>query len=394
LNLVFLYAGEILPERGGVQRVSSVLADYFEAKGINVFYLSLAKNELSSSSSSRQYFFPSSNNIEKNTLFLHTFLKTKEIDILINQSGISPEVSAYAYKAREINVKVISVVHNSILTGIKNFSSLYKTKAQKLNLDWLLPIADKKIVNKFLLFLYKIKYKKHYSGLCMKSDIVILLSGKFREELNYITGDRGNYSNILSIPNPISFIPEVVNLRNKKKELLYVGRIDTLYKRVDLLLEIWNKVYARFPDWELKIVGGGGEMEDVIKMAESLRLQRVSFEGFQNPISYYRDASIFCMTSSSESFGMVLLEAMQYSVVPIAFNSYVSVTDIIDDGENGILIKPFNCESYIKELISLMSEKSRCDIIAEKAQEKSMQFSIEKVGSVWVSVFENLMLSK
>jgi glycosyltransferase involved in cell wall biosynthesis len=228
----------------------------------------------------------------------------------------------------------------------------------------------------------------------MKSDIVILLSGKFREELNYITGDRGNYSNILSIPNPVSFIPEVVNLRNKKKELLYVGRIDTLYKRVDLLLEIWNKVYARFPDWELKIVGGGGEMEDVIKMAESLRLQRVSFEGFQNPISYYRDASIFCMTSSSESFGMVLLEAMQYSVVPIAFNSYVSVTDIIDDGENGILIKPFNCESYIKELISLMSEKSRCDIIAEKAQEKSMQFSIEKVGSVWVSVFENLMLSK
>jgi glycosyltransferase involved in cell wall biosynthesis len=46
-------------------------------------------------------------------------------------------------------------------------------------------------------------------------------------------------------------------LKNKKNELLFVGRVDCLYKQVDLLLVIWSKLHIDFPDWELKIVGGG-----------------------------------------------------------------------------------------------------------------------------------------
>lgn len=393
MNIVFLYAGEILPERGGVQRVTHVLSDYIESKGLNVYYLSLAKKGGSLVLSPRQYFLPYTTNIEKNYFFYINFLKTKNISVVINQSGISPEISALAYEASKINVKVISVINNSILTGIKNFSSLYKTKAEKLKLSWLLPLTDIKTINRFLLFLYKLKYQKHYKVLCEKSDKVILLSEQFREELNYITGNR-NYNNILSISNPVSFSPEIVDLRNKKNELLFVGRIDTLHKRVDLLLEIWNKLNVQFPDWQLKIVGGGDEMDKVVNLSKKLGLQRVFFEGFQNPTAYYRDASIFCMTSSTESFGMVLLEAMQYGTVPFAFNSYLSVTDIIDHEQNGILIPPFDCDKYAEELSSLMRDKFRRERISEMAQIKAKKFSIEKIGDIWLNLFEELYLKR
>lgn len=63
------------------------------------------------------------------------------------------------------------------------------------------------------------------------------------------------------------------------------------------------------PDWHLDIVGDGPDAAALKELAERLRLSNVSFEGFRNPAPYYRRASIFCMTSTFEGFGLVLPEA-------------------------------------------------------------------------------------
>lgn len=62
-------------------------------------------------------------------------------------------------------------------------------------------------------------------------------------------------------------------------------------------------------------------------------MERVVFTGWQDPESFYRDASILCLTSDFEGWGMVLTEAMTFGAVPVAFNSYAAITDIIDDGK-------------------------------------------------------------
>ena len=46
----------------------------------------------------------------------------------------------------------------------------------------------------------------------------------------------------------------------KKNELLFVGRVNITQKRVDILLEIWHKIFLNFPDWELNIVGDGEDL--------------------------------------------------------------------------------------------------------------------------------------
>lgn len=392
MNIVFLYAGEIIPERGGVQRVTSVLADYFEKSNIEVYYLSLSMSNDYKGLSSRQYFFPPHYDLIERKRYLENFLIENQIDILINQSGISPDVSELAYHAKKLNVKLISVIHNSILTGVLNFSSLYKTKAQKFKFSWLLPLTDCFYVKKILLFLYKYKYKSHYQQLVNNSDKVILLSDKFKWELEFIT-NKVRLGNIMSISNPLSFKNAKINLEDKKNELLFVGRIDTVYKRVDLLLEVWSKLYNKFPSWKLRIVGSGPEIDFVKDLSTKLGLERVYFEGFQNPEEYYRNASILCMTSSSESFGMVLIEAMQYGTVPFSFDSYLSVFDIIDDNVNGKLIPSFNCDEYANQLSVLMNKKDLRHDFAHNSKEKSNHFSIETIGSNWLNLFEDILSS-
>ena len=47
---------------------------------------------------------------------------------------------------------------------------------------------------------------------------------------------------------------------------------------------------------------------------------------------------------------MVLTEAMTFGAVPVAFNSYAAITDIIDDGKNGLLVPPFSHKEFARKL--------------------------------------------
>lgn len=388
MKVLFVYPNEILPERGGVQRVTSVLADYLEANGVSVLYLSLERTSSDESISPRQFYLPFQKDIGDNHSFFLEFLKDNNISFVINQAGIHPGMSRLVYAAKDLNIKVISVVNNSIMSGINNFSSLYKRKARRYGLEFLLPLANIPVINIFLRYLYKAKYHKHYKELCERSDRVVILSDSYRDELGFMLGHVPNDS-VITIPNPLAFPFKEVDLSEKKNELLFVGRVDCAYKQVDVLLEIWKILYKRFPEWELKIVGGDGQ-GDLAILADKLELKNISFEGFQDPTRYYSSASIFCLTSSSESFGMVLIEAMRFGVVPFAFSSYDAVHDIIDSPGVGVLIEPFNRRQYADELAKLISDRDRREQMAVSALHKSNSYSVDAIGYKWSTLFIEL----
>ena len=80
---------------------------------------------------------------------------------------------------------------------------------------------------------------------------------------------------------------------------------------------------------------------------------------------------------------MVLTEAMQCGTVPIAFNSFASVSDIIEDGRNGILVKPFSIRHYVKELRRLMDNPDLLNRMAANAKQDIEKYSVEKVVDCW-----------
>ena len=86
---------------------------------------------------------------------------------------------------------------------------------------------------------------------------------------------------------------------------------------------------------------------------------------------------------------MVLTEAMTFGVVPVAFNSYAAITDIIDDGKNGLLIPPFSHRAFARKLGALMKEELRMEM-SKNCVQYVKRFDIQNVADEWERTFDRL----
>lgn len=93
-------------------------------------------------------------------------------------------------------------------------------------------------------------------------------------------------------------------------------------------------------------------------------------------------------SASSEGWGMVLVEAMQYGCVPIVLNSYAAVKDIIHNGENGVVVEP--CQDMEKQfalqLLKLLQSDSERKQMMNKAIESVKQYDINNIGQQWLKL--------
>lgn len=179
MNVLFIYSDIIDPLKGGVERVTNVLCNFFQENNINVYFLSLSRKVDDNNASTKQYYLPKPDNLydNENIDFYISFLKSRSIDKVINQGGLSPRTSGFAYYCKyNPNVSLISVIHSSLLASIKNYSISYYDKYKKYHLTSLLVLTNYSIIKNVILLLYKWKYKKHYENLLRNSNYVILLS--------------------------------------------------------------------------------------------------------------------------------------------------------------------------------------------------------------------------
>lgn len=89
------------------------------------------------------------------------------------------------------------------------------------------------------------------------------------------------------------------------------------------------------------------------------------------------------MTSRSESWGLTLTEAQQMGVVPIAFDTYLSLHEIIDDGKNGIIIEEGDVDNYVYKIKELMCDKELWQSLVKKAIISSQRYSQKQVAKMW-----------
>lgn len=201
---------------------------------------------------------------------------------------------------------------------------------------------------------------------------------------------------VIAIPNFLSEIDIEASHKSydKKKEVLFVGRVGSKSKRIDLLLKIWAIVEReeQLRDWQLNICGGNNET--AIELSNTIGLERVHFMGHVNPEDYYQTGSVFCMTSSYEGFPMVLLEAAARGCVLISFNSFESAADIIEDGKNGIIINNGDINSYARELINLMKNDETRVTMAAEAQRSVSRFSSEAIMNRWQELIDEVCKNK
>lgn len=215
-------------------------------------------------------------------------------------------------------------------------------------------------------------------------DGVILLSEEYVPIFMREAGLKSS-SKLEVIPNPNSYDREDVasDATSRERMVLYVGRLSK-EKGLNLLAEIWRNVSPMRPDWRLVIVGDG-PMRAELEMAH---LPNCSLEGTQDPRPYYRRASILASTSSYEGMPQVILEALQYGVVTVAFDSYRALSTLLDGGRCGEMIEPFDKTAYAERLALLMGDEDRLSELSERSMAWSQHFSLERVLPRWEEVLE------
>ena len=160
-----------------------------------------------------------------------------------------------------------------------------------------------------------------------------------------------------------------------------------------MILDIWKKIEdsPEFNDWTLEIVGDGRDAEKLKEYAHGpLNLTRAIFHGRRDPLQFYREAAMLLMASSYEGFPLTLTEAQQNGCVPIVFNSFDSANDIITDGVDGYVIKPFDTESYYTKITDLMKAEALRLQISNNAFERCQRFSADVIIAKWQSLFTQI----
>lgn len=390
MNLLFFY--RIYPCYGGVEVVTTVLSNKFVKDGHKVTIVSIEQpnpellNQLDSSIEVIKLEYPVINKVNINRL--HNIIINKNIDLVINQWGLPYKSTILCNKAiKGTNCKLISVLHGSPYTSKVIIKAQDKVKRAHSIIDKCCYQVILKIKEEIIKWSirYNIKHNEKF----------ILLSNSFIQPLIKYSRVK-NATNIISIGNPITIPVDLTDfsIHKKKKQILYAGRMDFENKRVNRIIDAWKMICNDYLDWELILVGNGPYKDELISIVSNEKIRNVHFEDFQvePPVKFYKDASIYMLTSDLEGFGLVIVESMSYGVVPIVYGSYEAVYDIIEQGKSGFITSmPYNNNNTVNLLRKLIENESLRNEMAANAIKRAKLFDLESIVNKWYLLFQEVL---
>lgn len=376
----------VYPSYGGVEKVSTVLANAFVKEGCKVSIVSfeqphpdLAEKELSPEVHLYTLNYPVGD--MKNVAALHSILQNEQISIIINQWALPFAVTRLCRKAMKgLQCKLVSVYHNVPNTN-KRIKDIELAIEQK---------QGNSVVNHIKLHALSLASRLSLAYNIREVDRMVVLSKSFIPIIRQFAFAR-NASNISCITNPVTIdCSNADDFSAKENEIVYVGRIEYNQKRNYRLVEVWQKLQHLYPNWRLTIVGDGPDAADMKQRIAKANLQNIRIEGFKNPLPYYQRTKIIVLTSEYEGFPLVLAEAMSNGVVPVVLGSYSAAYDIVRDGAGIVSKMPFNAEVYANEISALMGDDERLRMMSEKAREVAEEFSLPMIKNEWFKLFNML----
>lgn len=383
MNILICNSYKVYKNQGGTERISSRIACGLTALGHQCF---LAYKHDLHLDEPETCFVQELNASQKS---LEQFIIDNEIDcVIVQKMTRDVRVMADIRQRHHLSYKIYSVLHFN--PGYEEYSATFKSFCSGLSHFSGIKEYLKDILRTAMFPIYKVFYplrnKELYRTVYRYSDKVVLLSKSFIcQYVNY--AHLGDDSKFIVIPNALSFdeyLP-TKNIPNKKKQVLLVSRLTETQKKISIAIKIWAEIEKErtLNEWNLKIVGDGPDRERYERMVHDLNLQRIEFCGRQNPQRYYEESRIFMMTSAFEGWGLTLTEAQQFGCVPIAFDTYTSVHDIIDDGENGYIVAKWDVDGYVEKIKQLMDDAEKFQSMASNAIESSKRFDLKNIMQYW-----------
>lgn len=185
-----------------------------------------------------------------------------------------------------------------------------------------------------------------------------------------------------------------VEIGPDEKVIGTVGRLVPL-KNHRMFIDAARKVLEKVLKVKFLIIGDGILLNDLKSYVKSLNLtEQIIFMGWLNNLEdVYPLMDIYVTCPTSEGFGLTPLEAMRYSI-PVIATMVGGLTEIITDGENGILVESNDVSCLADKIIYLLNDPSKSiDIGREGRRLLASKFSIsrtaDKIYEVYKSVLED-----
>ncbi|WP_372344620.1 glycosyltransferase family 4 protein [Streptomyces sp. KL116D] len=195
---------------------------------------------------------------------------------------------------------------------------------------------------------------------------------------------------IEAMPNPVP-APGISPADGSAKWVVAAGRLAPV-KRYDLLIKAFDKVRAERPDWRLRIYGGGKQKDKLRRLIDQLGLyNHVFLMGPANPIEpEWAKGSVAAVTSTFESFGMTIVEAMRCGLPVVSTDCPHGPGEIIDNGVDGRLVEVGNVEAISGGLLELINNDPLREQMAARALVDSERFDPARIAERYETLFGSL----
>lgn len=307
-----------------------------------------------------------------------------------------------------------------------SFVQLIQDKFAKLNIDlvhvhqpFLLGEIGLRIAHKNglpLVFTYHTLYEKylHYvpfnkeitrtfleklvSSFCSHCDLVICPSWYVYEKVSQkLPG-----CNLRMIPTGLDLesrkdvekgdIRKRYDIPRNAKIMLYAGRI-TKEKNLDFLISCAISIIRKRDDTYCFFIGDGDQRARLEKLAADEGLAgKIIFPGEKTRDELYRfynDADIFIFSSKSETQGLVILEAMSFSLPVVAVDA-PAISEQVKNGINGYIVKEKEI-SFVEKALLIIEDKQGYSRMAGGALQTAQQNSIRHTADLLLDEYTSLL---
>jgi glycosyltransferase involved in cell wall biosynthesis len=196
--------------------------------------------------------------------------------------------------------------------------------------------------------------------------------------------------NKLVIPNPLASYPNL-QAKLENKIVISVGRYDPV-KGFDMLINAWSIVAKYHSDWILKIVGPG-ERKPYEEQVKRLGLEKsIICEGASNHVyEEMAESSFYVLSSRSEGFPLVLIEAMAVGLPCVTFSCSPGPRAIVFHKETGILVEKDNVQKLADGICYMIEHDRDRRKYGELAKFYSKSYRLEDIMQKWINLFNDVM---
>lgn len=374
-NILFIVNDRCVPNTGGVGRITSDLCSELAKVGFYVAVLYTNRAPLAQYSSISttfdEYAMPTDKKYQYDAqcwAYYQNLLTEKAINCIILQTAITDNRYCF-FEQTPKHIQRIAAIHTVALHRIYSnastteYNTFHSFKSFVWRMLWhiSMPLAKRLTLHRL---------HQEYKHLATLADKIVVLDECYKEQIVELFNLPSKLITVIPNFSKCTIEPQ----KKKEKILLYVGRMVQNPKNPLAFIRIWKLLESKHPDWEAIMVGDGEDMEKV--QSEAKDVERLTILGACDPTPYYKRASILCIPSFTESFGIVAIESLAYACEPVMFDGVSPLSRLCRSAKD---FDDANMANTIDECIQNPKDSTQM-------QDLARNYTPEKIIPMWISL--------